>query len=140
MPVRINRSLFSHTHNPLWLKLILAIVLTALAFRSLSLIKRIDLRTVFSTFDMDKLGKIRHSEEKKRLQFNKIVKFECDLLKTNDDLGLHSPDFLLRFVWWRARIQTAVKFRGFEELYLHSQGSQLATNWSHMRLDFWLCA
>ena len=69
---------------------------------------------------MDKLGKIRHSEEKKRLQFNKIVKFECDLLKTNDDLGLHSPDFLLRFVWWRARIQTAVKFHGFEELYLHS--------------------
>ena len=26
------------------------------------------------------------------------------------------------------------------ERFLNDQGSKLATNWSHMRLDFWLCA
>ena len=25
-------------------------------------------------------------------------------------------------------------------IIFHIQGSKLATNWSHMRLDFWLCA
>ena len=39
----------------------------------------------FSTFDMDKLGKIRRQHWKELLKIIKIVKFECDLLKTNED-------------------------------------------------------
>ena len=41
----------------------------------------IDLSTVFSYFDMDKLGKVCQLHW--RRTFSKIVKFEGDLLKTN---------------------------------------------------------
>ena len=38
----------------------------------------IDLSTVFSTFDMDKLGKIRQHHWKERLDIGKTAKFESD--------------------------------------------------------------
>ena len=38
----------------------------------------IDLSTVFSTFDMDKLGKIRQHHWKERLDISKTAKFESD--------------------------------------------------------------
>ena len=38
----------------------------------------IDPFTVFSTFDMDKLGKTRRHHWKERLNINKIAKFESD--------------------------------------------------------------
>ena len=41
----------------------------------------------FSTFDMDKLAKIRHHHCKKRLKISKIVQFESNLLKPNKDIG-----------------------------------------------------
>ena len=44
----------------------------------------------FSTFDMDKLGKIRRQHWKELLKIIKIVKFECDLLKTNEDTAPQS--------------------------------------------------
>ena len=44
-------------------------------------------RPFFSTFDMDKLGKIRRHHWKERLKINKIAKFESDLLKTNEGIA-----------------------------------------------------
>ena len=44
----------------------------------------------FSTFDMDKLGKIRRQHWKELLKIIKIVKFECDLLETNEDTAPQS--------------------------------------------------
>ena len=41
----------------------------------------------FSTFDMDKLAKIRHHHCKKRLKISKIAQFESNLLKPNKDIG-----------------------------------------------------
>ena len=41
----------------------------------------------FSTFDMDKLAKIRHHHCKKRLKISKIAQFESNLLKPNEDIG-----------------------------------------------------
>ena len=43
----------------------------------------IDLSTIFSTFDVDKLGKIRRHHWEKRLKISKIVTIENALLKTN---------------------------------------------------------
>ena len=34
--------------------------------------------------------------------------------------------------------KTTLLFRNFQSFI--QQGSKLATNWSHMRLDVWLCA
>ena len=39
---------------------------------------------------MDKLGKIRRQHWKELLKIIKIVKFECDLLKTNEDTAPQS--------------------------------------------------
>ena len=44
----------------------------------------------FSTFDMDKLGKIRGHHWKERLKISKSAKFESDLLKTNEDTAPQS--------------------------------------------------
>ena len=41
----------------------------------------------FSTFDMDKVAKIRHHHCKKRLKISKIAQFESNLLKPNEDIG-----------------------------------------------------
>ena len=52
-----------------------------------------DLCTVFSTFDMDKLGKIRWHHWKQRFKIKKIAWFESDLLKTNEDRRLHCGSY-----------------------------------------------
>ena len=52
-----------------------------------------DLCTVFSTFDMDKLGKIRWHHWKQRFKINKIAWFESDLLKTNEDRRSHGGSY-----------------------------------------------
>ena len=57
-----------------------------------------DLFAVFSTFDMDKLGKTRWHHWKQRLKINKIAKFKSDLLKTNKDIAPQSREILQTFV------------------------------------------
>ena len=39
---------------------------------------------------MDKLGKIRGQHWKERLKISKSAKFDCDLLKTNEDINSSS--------------------------------------------------
>ena len=56
----------------------------------------IDLSTIFSTFDVDKLGKIRRHHWKKRLKISKIVKIENALLKTNSSKSRNE------IIWWGA--------------------------------------
>ena len=53
----------------------------------------------FSTFDMDKLRKIRQLRGKERLKIGKNAKFEIDLLKSNEDMALQSREILRTFVW-----------------------------------------
>ena len=48
-----------------------------------------------------------------RLKFNKIAKFESDLLKTNEGTAPQSREILQTFV-------TSVNFCNFKELYLRS--------------------
>ena len=60
----------------------------------------IDLFTIFfSTFDMDKFGKIRRHHWKGRLKISKISKFESDLLKSYKDTAPQSREILQTFVW-----------------------------------------
>ena len=54
----------------------------------------------FSTFDMDKLGKIHPFCWKEDFLISKIAKFANDLLKTNEDIGPQSPKILQMFVLW----------------------------------------
>ena len=68
----------------------------------------IDLFAVFSTFDMDKLGKIRWHHWKQRLKINKIAWIESDLLKTNKDIAPQSREILQTLVWWWWLAQTYV--------------------------------
>ena len=60
--------------------------------------------TVFSTFNLDKLGKIHWKE---RLKISKITKFESDLFKTNEDTAPQSLEVLQPFVW----LLTKLKFK-----------------------------
>ena len=84
----------------------------------------IDLFTIFfSTFDMDKFGKIRRHHWKGRLKISKISKFESDLLRSYKDTAPQSREILQTFVWgggggrWGAQtfrhptIQTSANFR-----------------------------
>ena len=57
----------------------------------------------FSTFDMDKLGKIHPFCWKEDFLICKIAKFANDLLKTNEDIGPQS--------------QMSVNFGNFVEVY-----------------------
>ena len=57
----------------------------------------------FSTFDMDKLEKIRLHHRKERLKIGKISKFESDLLKAYKDTAPQSRKILQTFVWWGAQ-------------------------------------
>ena len=84
------------------------------------------LSTVFSTFDMDKSGKIRWNHWKKPLKNNKITKLESDLLKT---LKIHSSLKSQNFtdactvghkLAPHVIQQTSLNFRNFPELYLCS--------------------
>ena len=47
---------------------------------------------------MDKLGKIHQHHWKERLKISKTAKFECDLLKTNEDSAPQSREILQTFV------------------------------------------
>ena len=83
-------------------------------------------RLFFSTFEMDKFGKIRRQHWKERHKISKVAKLECNLLKTNEDTAPQSgAKFQRRFVWWwgtnlSPTIQTSVNFRNFAALYLPS--------------------
>ena len=84
----------------------------------------------FSTFDIDKLGKIHPFCLKEDFLICKIAKFANDLLKTNEDIGPQSPKILQMFVLWGGgggggtnlppTIQTSVNFRNFVEVYICS--------------------
>ena len=51
----------------------------------------------FSTFDVDKLGKIRRYHWKQSLKISEIAKFESDLLKTNDEIAPQKREILTLF-------------------------------------------
>ena len=55
------------------------------------------LNNVFSTFDMEQLGKILPDHWKERLKIIKTDKFESDLLKTHEDIALQSCKNLQMF-------------------------------------------
>ena len=70
---------------------------------------KIDPFTVFSTFDMDKLEKIRRHHWEEHLKISKITKFESfEDLHVGEAGGGGGGMFA---------IQTSVKFHDFEELY-----------------------
>ena len=75
--------------------------------------------TVFSTFNLDQLGK-------ERLKISKIAKFESDLLKTNQDIAPQFAKFYRRLFGGGVQtchaptIQTAVNFHNFAEVYIRS--------------------
>ena len=52
---------------------------------------------------MGKFRKIRGHHWKEGLKISKIVKFESDLLKTNEDVASQSREILQTFVWWGAQ-------------------------------------
>ena len=80
----------------------------------------------FSTFDVDKLGKIRRYHWKKSLKISEIAKFESDLLKTNDEIAPQKREILNTFFMVMVEvvvpptIQTSVNVRNFQELYFRS--------------------
>ena len=53
----------------------------------------------FSTFDVDKLGKIRRYHWKQSIKISEIAKFESDLLKTNDEIAPQKREILNTFLW-----------------------------------------
>ena len=59
--------------------------------------------SIFQLFDMEKLGKVRRHHRKERLKISKIAKFECDLLKTSEDIASQTGEILQTFVWWGAQ-------------------------------------
>ena len=52
----------------------------------------------FSTFDVDKLGKIRRYHWKQSLKICEIAKFESDLLRTNDEIAPQKREILNTFL------------------------------------------
>ena len=60
----------------------------------------------FSTFDVDKLGKIHPFCWKQDFLISKIAKFANDLLKTNEGIGPQSPKILQTFVLWGNKLAT----------------------------------
>ena len=77
----------------------------------------------FSTFDMDKLGKIHPFCWKEDFLISKIAKFANDLLKTNEDIGPQSPKILQTFV-----------------LLGGGGGPKLAASYTNVCIKFWqLC-
>ena len=49
---------------------------------------------------MDQLGKILQHYWKERLKISRTVKFQSDLLKTNEDIAPQSRQVLQTFAWW----------------------------------------
>ena len=69
----------------------------------------VDLFTVFSTCDMDKLGKIVDPTEKSALRLVKLPSLK--LLKTNEDVASQSHDILqTRVSWWHKLVSNVCKF------------------------------
>ena len=70
----------------------------------------IDLFTVFSICDMDKLGKIRRPTEKNALRLVKLPSLK--LLKTNEDVASQSHDILQTLLvwWWHKLVSNVCKF------------------------------
>ena len=64
----------------------------------------------FSTFDGDKLGKIRRYYWKESLKISEIAKFESDLLKTNDEIATQKREILFR-------IQHPKRYQSFAQLH-----------------------
>ena len=64
----------------------------------------------FSTFDVDKLGKIRRYHWKKSLKISEIAKFESDLLKTNDEIATQKREILFG-------IQNPKRYQSFAQLH-----------------------
>ena len=76
---------------------------------------------------MDQLGKIRRHHWKERLNISSNAKFESDTSQAIEDIASQSRREFTTFVWGRgvgvgrfvpSTIQTSVKFRVFEGLYL----------------------
>ena len=59
---------------------------------------------VFSTFNMDKVGKICQDHWKEHLNISKIVKFESDAFYASKNIALQSCKNLQTFVWWGASL------------------------------------
>ena len=51
----------------------------------------------FPTLDMDRFRKIRRQHWQERLQIIKVAKFECDLLKNNENTAPQSREILQTF-------------------------------------------
>ena len=54
---------------------------------------------------MDKFGKIRRQHWNERLKISKVAKFECDLLKTNEDTA---PQSGAKFQIWMVVVMVVV--------------------------------
>ena len=82
-----------------------------------------NLFTVFSTFDMDKLGKICQHHWKEHLKISKIAVFESDTCKACRDSSASCEKFteicIVGGKFGPPTIQISVKFCNLEELYLH---------------------
>ena len=52
--------------------------------------------TVFSTFDMDQLGKILRHHWKERIKISKLAKFESDTVTSKSERGYSSTKFFDR--------------------------------------------
>ena len=79
----------------------------------------------FLTFGMDRLGKIPRHQWKERLKISKLAKIESDSSYASKDIAPQSCENLQTSVLWEGgwqvcapTIQTSVKFRDSEELYL----------------------
>ena len=81
----------------------------------------------FLTFGMDRLGKIPRHQWKERLKISKLAKIESDSSSASKDIAPQSCENLQTSVLWEGEggwqvcaptIQTSVKFRDSEELYL----------------------
>ena len=67
---------------------------------------------------MDQLGKIRLHHWKERLEISKTVKFKSVTSEASENIAPKSCENLQTFVELAPTIQTSVKFRDFEGLYL----------------------
>ena len=65
---------------------------------------KMDLFTVFSTFYIDQLRKIRWHHWKKRLKISKSAKVKSDTSQESEDIVQQSCEHLHTFVWWGASL------------------------------------
>ena len=85
----------------------------------------IDPSTVFSTFDMDQLGKIRRHHWKDCLKISKLAEFYDRYVLASEDIASQSCRVVVVGGWGASfvpppspTIQTSIKFGNFDELYL----------------------